>query len=562
MQTQEINNTWSDYLGTLKRRWRPTVAVATFIALGTIYIAYSLPALYESTATILIEEQGIPTDIVQTTVSSYAEQRLQTIYQRITAAPNVIAMIEKFDLYTDERNSVSEDELLNRFRDSTSMSPQNVMSVNARTGREAVITFGFNVSFQASSPQDARNVAQELAEKFVAYNADLRRETTRRTSDFLDSEAIEYEEKLAEVAARIADFKERHGGNLPEDQGVNLTTWERLRDDQIRIEQSIRELQQDKAIFESQIIEVPRFRPVLDGSGDLVLGGTDRLAEAQQELIGIRGRYSESHPRVISLKQEIASLTSSSQDKAWLSQQLRTELDAKTLEMSAAIDKYSESHPDVVRLRRHVASLQQQLDGLEQTAVSASQPNNPAYLQLQTRIRSSEAQIGDFIRRKTEIAGRIIDLENRRRNAPQVERLFSALEQEQDLLQTRYANLRKLGGEAALGDALESGQSGERLTIVDAARLPGAPVSPNRVSLSFLGIVLALAVGLGVASLLDAMDTKVRGQKDIQILLNAPPIGTIPYVEDNSDRVRRIGANVAMAVYMFAAFGFVLSAVF
>lgn len=555
------DNTWSDYVAMLRRRWRPSFVIASLIALGTIYVAYTLPAIFQSSSAILIEEQGIPTDIVQTTVNSYAEQRLQTIYQRITASDYVLQMIERFDLYPEDRDSASADELIARFQDNTLMSPQNVMSVNSRTGREAVVTFGFEVSFLDADPVRARDVTAELAERFVDYNADLRRETTRRTTEFLDTEAESLEAELAEVAARLADFKERNAGNLPEDQGVNMTTWERLREDLTRVEESIREVQQEKAILESQMIETPRYRPVLSGSGEAVLGGTDRLAEAQQELVRLRGRYSDSHPAIINLKREIASLASSPADKARLAQQLRAELAAKELELSAALESYSENHPNVVQIRSSATSIRSQLTDLGPTSSASAQPNNPAYLQLRTRVNTAEAQINDLFARRDDTRSRITDLEARRISAPQVERQFAKLEQEQDLLLTTYTNLRNLGGEAALGDALESGQSGERLTIVEHARVPARPISPNRLSLSFLGIVLALAAGLGVASLADAMDTRVRGRVDIQHLLETSPIGTIPYVENDKDRFRRIGLNVATAAYAFAAVGLVVGAV-
>jgi uncharacterized protein involved in exopolysaccharide biosynthesis len=234
MALENTDKTWSDYVSMLRRRWRLTFSVMMIVASGIIFIAYSLPAVYQSSATILIEQQGIPTEFVQTTVSSYAEQLLQTIYQRVVAAPKVAELIEKFDLYPEKRGIVPDDELFLLFRDSTAMSPKNVQSVNSRTGREAIITFGFEIAFQYSDPVKARDVAEELANLFVDHNAQLRTETAARTSSFLDSESRQLEEQLAEVAQRIAIFKEANPNNLPDDQGVNIRTWERLREESDR----------------------------------------------------------------------------------------------------------------------------------------------------------------------------------------------------------------------------------------------------------------------------------------------------------------------------------------
>lgn len=566
MALENTDHNLSDYMGMLRRRWRLTLSVMMIIAFGTIFVAYSLPAVYESSATILIEQQGIPTDFVQTTISTYAEQLLQTIYQRVLAAPKVAEIIQKFDLYAQERGLVPDDELYLLFRDSTEMSPKNVATVNSRTGREAIITYGFVIAFQHPDPVKARDVAEELANLFVSHNTQLRTETAARTSAFLDVETSQLEAQLAEIAERIAIFKEGHPNNLPDDQGVNFRTWERLREEMTEVDSQRRLTQETKALLEAELADTPRFRPVLDGSGEPILGGIDQLAAAQQELIRLRGKYSEDHPSIINLRREIASLSSSPVNRANLAEQIRTDLNDRRQVLSATRQVYSDTHPDVVRLQLNVRSLQQQLAEVEAEIASlgpgaTARPNNPVYVQTRTRIDAAEAELANLGRRHRELTSRVIDLERLRVAAPQVEREYTALTQEQGVLLTQYRDLRMLEGEAAMGEALETGQSGERLTIIEPARIPSTPVSPNRASLSFLGIVLAIAIGLGVASLTDAMDTTVRGRSDLYQLLGAPPIGIIPYVESTTDIVKRISVNIAMSAAMIGAITVVINLV-
>jgi uncharacterized protein involved in exopolysaccharide biosynthesis len=557
MEFDSKEKTWADYVALLRRRWRATLCVFAFVALGAVFVAYSLPAVYESSATILIEQQGIPTDFVETTVNAYAEQLLQTIYQRVASATKVAEMIRALDLYPDDRDVLPEEELLSRFRDNTRMSPKNVETIHSRTGRSAIITFGFEIAFQDSDPVKARDVAEQLSNLFVSYNAELRAETAARTTAFLDTEAVGLETQLAEVAERIARFKEIHANNLPADQDVNLRTWERLREELTSVEGSLRETRELKSILESELIDIPRYRPVLDESGEPILGGTDQLAAAQQELIRLRGRYSENHPSIINLRREIAALSASPVNRSGTLEQLRTQLLDRRRELSGAREVYSDSHPNVVALEQAVQSLEQQLYELEsELEISgdvAVPPNNPVYVQTVTRIDAAAEELADLSRRRGELLTRIEDLDQRRLTAPQVEREFSALTQEQDVLLTQYRGLRNLEGEAALGEALETGQSGERLTIVEAARVPASPVSPNRISITFLGFVLAIAAALGAASIMDAMDTKVRGRSDLQQLLGAPPIGIIPYTESASDSAKRVTINVTMSAVLIGA---------
>ena len=566
MSPQTDENTWSDYVAMMRRRWRPTLAVAAIVALSSIYIAYSLPPIYRSSATILIEEQGIPGEIVQTTINAYAEQLIQTIHQRVVSAPRIVDMIHEFDLYPDDRDLVPEEDLIQQFRTDTKLTPRNVTSVHSRTGRETIVTFGFQIAFDYGDPVKARDITQELANQFVAENSMLRGEAAARTTAFLDTEAADLEKRLGEAAERIARFKERNANNLPEDQAVNLRTWERLRDELTGVDGRIREVRETKALLETEIADTPRYRPVMDESGDAVLGAIDRLAQAQQELIRLQGRYSESHPDIIALKREIATLSGSPSNIASLAQEVRIELQISRQELAAARDAYSANHPDVIRLANTVGALERQLTNLEREIANAStitpiEPNNPVYLQLRTRISTAAIELRDLGRRRNDLVARIDELDRRMSVAPQAESDYLALTQERDVLLERYRELRGLGSDAALGQALETGQSGERFTILEPARVPANPVSPNRMSLSFLGLVLAMALGLGVASLTEAMDTKVRGRRDVHQLLAAPPIGIIPYVESPADTKRRITTNVATGAVFTTAIAYVAATV-
>jgi succinoglycan biosynthesis transport protein ExoP len=303
---------------------------------------------------------------------------------------------------------------------------------------------------------------------------------------------------------------------------------------------------------------------VLDESGEPILGGIDQLAAAQQELIRLRGKYSEDHPSIINLRKEIASLSSNPVNSASLAEQLRSDLSDRRQELSAARQVYSDTHPDVVTLQQNVRSLQRQLSEVEAEIAAmgpgeTARPNNPVYVQTRTRIDAAEEELTDLRRRHSALTARVNNLDAMRITAPQVESRYTTLMQEQGVLQTQYLDLRTLEGEASMGEALETGKSGERLTIIQPARVPGSPISPNRVSLSFLGVVLAIAIGLGVASLTDAMDTTVRGRNDVYQLIGAPPMGIIPYVENTADKAKRISINVVMTAATLGAISFIIN---
>src|SRR5690554_4282129 len=104
----------SDYLGTFRRH--KTAFAAIFGGLFTLSLATALllPPTYRSTATILIEEQEIPPDLVRSTITSYAAERLQMISQRVMTRSHLLAIVQKFDLYAKERQKETTDEIVER----------------------------------------------------------------------------------------------------------------------------------------------------------------------------------------------------------------------------------------------------------------------------------------------------------------------------------------------------------------------------------------------------------------------------------------------------------------
>ena len=75
-------------------------------AVALLAAALLWPATYRSEGTILIEQQEVPLDFVRSAVSSYADERVQVISQRVMTSANLLDIIEKYKLYGDEREDL------------------------------------------------------------------------------------------------------------------------------------------------------------------------------------------------------------------------------------------------------------------------------------------------------------------------------------------------------------------------------------------------------------------------------------------------------------------------
>jgi uncharacterized protein involved in exopolysaccharide biosynthesis len=113
---EEEVKTIHDYLDIVKRRRWAIVIPACAIFFVALVVTLVLPRIYRSTSTILIEEQDIPPEYVRTTVTGYAEQRLQSISQRVMSSQNLNQVINRFRLYPELKKKLTSDEVIDIMR--------------------------------------------------------------------------------------------------------------------------------------------------------------------------------------------------------------------------------------------------------------------------------------------------------------------------------------------------------------------------------------------------------------------------------------------------------------
>ena len=192
---EEQEKSIQDYLAILSRRKAAIITTGLAVFLLGLITALVWPPTYKSSATILIKEQEIPTELVRSTVTSYAAQRIQTISQRVMTRPNLMEIIEKYNLYVKERKRDTTEEVLGEMRKNIGLNMISADVVDPRTGRPGVATIAFSLSFQGSSPDSTQKVAGELTSLYLAENLKTRKDKAAETYGFLTDETTKLEEK-------------------------------------------------------------------------------------------------------------------------------------------------------------------------------------------------------------------------------------------------------------------------------------------------------------------------------------------------------------------------------
>jgi len=296
------------------------------------------------------------------------------------------------------------------------------------------------------------------------------------------------------------------------------------------VEANVRALKERKFFMQSQLDQINPLTNMTSATGVSILDPASRLKALESEYASLSARYSDEHPDIVKVKREIKGLREQT--------------------YGALNKKYSIDHPDVIKLKAEIAALEKSIAENPvrvEKQVMKLQPDNPAYISVQTQLKTVETEIKSSESRKKRLDKKLLDLEERISRSPKVEKEFLVLArgQENDLLRFRDIKARQM--EAEIGQQLEKESKGESFILIDPAQFPEQPIKPNRIAIIFLSFILAVAAGLGVAILKEAMDGSIRGVAAVNKILTAAPLAVIPFIYNSYDLRRKQKINRVIA---------------
>src|SRR5262249_43052907 len=160
----------SEYVAALRRYKAQIIAVAAVIATSAFLVALALPAVYRSSATILVQEQEIPPDLVRSTITSFADERIQVISQQVMTRAVLLQLIDNYGLYSKYRGRSTDEAILDRMRRDIKLSTVNADISDRSSGRRVNATIAFKISYDAPQPERAQQVASALASLYLDEN--------------------------------------------------------------------------------------------------------------------------------------------------------------------------------------------------------------------------------------------------------------------------------------------------------------------------------------------------------------------------------------------------------
>ena len=303
----EYQNEIQKYLDVIRRRKLHILLPLSLLLIIITVVAYLMPAVYKSEATIVVETQDIPEEMVKTTVTGYIEERLQTLNQMTLTRKNLIELMNKHNLYTEMEDEKSIEEIVKKMRNDIKIETIQANVVTPRARAKGKATVAFKIIYQGKNPNQVAQVTNSLTSLYLEENYKNREEKATQTVNFLERQLEELRKEISVKEQRIADFKEKNLLALPELMTLNLQTLERIQRQIDTTKENIKNLTNRKVYLQGQLASISNGRienEHMKESNQYF----DKLESLRSQYLVTLAGHSSKHPDVRKLKKQVEAL--------------------------------------------------------------------------------------------------------------------------------------------------------------------------------------------------------------------------------------------------------------
>jgi polysaccharide chain length determinant protein (PEP-CTERM system associated) len=486
-----------DVIQILRRRVWLLLLPLAIVAATTAVVARKLPDRFRSEALIVVVRQRVPESYVKSTVTTRIDDRLQSMMQQILSRTRLERIIQDFNLYPEERRTGIMEDIVDRMR-------------NRDITAQIVQGDSFRVSYTGRDPRTVMKVTERLASLFIEENLRDRELQAENTDQFLESQLQDARKRLMEHEKKLEQYRKAYSGQLPSQLESNLQV---IQNTQMQIQAVLESINRDREkrlLIERQLGEATAI-PDAPASGDDGSPGTaaKQLATANAQLALLQRRLKADHPDIQQAKRVIRDL----QKKA----------DAEALEAPLSPDATRSKSPADVARDAKISNLRAEL------------------AQLDRQIASKQGE-------EQRLRGVASGYQQRVDVAPTRESEMTELNRDYATLQTVYTGLLAKKEDSKMAANMERRQGGEQFKLLDAARVPEKPVSPDRPMWNLFGLVGGLTVGLGLVALFEYRDGTLRTDDEVTSVLSLPVLAVVPLMRSDVERRRALRNRVIMGV--------------
>jgi polysaccharide biosynthesis transport protein len=464
-----------DYLFIMKRRQRWfLIPLEVSCAVG-VALALFLPPTFRSVATIAVQAPAVRGDLVQAQTGLDRTERLRALSQQLRSRTVLERVVREEGLAGNRSMDAATQDL-------TSRVSVEIPKPITRTQGEPELD-AFDIVYLDSTADRARRVADRLAHVFTEEHSRSREIQAEGTTEFLAAQVAASQQRLSSLDKELRTAKELHMGALPEQTMVNIQT-------------------------------VAGLRQQLEATRNTMLSERDRLALTDREIQSMR---------------TAGSPAGEAQNGASPLQRVLV-LEA---ELSGARAKYTDKHPEVQRLEEELKAARETATATGQPAADARRAlieGDPAYQRLVAEGNLTRLRIDALQRTEKQLLADIGRFQQRVDSGPMVAQSISSLQRESDLESANHKQLAEKYAAALMREQMARSRGDERFSVLSGAFLPDAPDSPNRARILLFAVVFGLLMGGAAAFGREFLDRSIRDSGTLQSEFGVPVLVEIPRI--------------------------------
>lgn len=434
---------YKKYLQMVSKKKYLFVILALALMAGVVVISYLLPERYEAKSTVFIEKSVISELVKGIAVTPSLDDKLKVLAQTLKSRTLLLKVLDDLDLNVKQQNNAQLEKMVSEFQEKTDIKQKE---------KEGF----FTITFTSENPRLARDYVNALVRRYIEENITSKREESYGASSFLAEQIKTIKAKLEEAEARSNSYMKDKGGVLAQNEATVLT---------------------DIGIAQQKL---------------------DELSMKRRQLENMRSLDRKNDP----LKARLA------------------ELQKKQQELGLV---YTDNHPEVAEIKNEIAALKQQLKpGYRRTESSGAPSLEMEKISMElSSLRGAENNQRRFIASKQALL----------RSIPAARAGLEAVEREKNSQKLLYEQLMARYGQSEVTKQMEVQDKAMTFRIVDPAVLPTRPYSPDRVRMILLGIVGGVAASFGFLVLLDQLDKSVRNVESLKTL-GVPVLAVVPTIKN------------------------------
>jgi len=490
---------FEDYLSIVRRNFRWLLGpLFAGLVISTV-VAYLWTDTYVSQALIRIVPQQISPDVVPDVTAQDIADRINGMAQSIESHNVLSTIITSFGLYSKELKSAPMEDVITEMKKAIKIKP--IEGVTTPSGKSLP---AMQVEFSYRDPVLAQRVCADIVSRFVDANTHEALDIQQQANAFINQRYDQAKKELNDIEQKLADFRTKNAGRLPEEVQTNLaqmTALEQrsasLSDSQARNAEERMMLQSELTIAKDRLASVRSNTPQTQAQSQRVTELDHEINQLQTSIAAMTKRYMDDYPDLQSSRDRLKVLKQERED--------------------ALKDKPSEdpNAPDTVALTKERKEAENVVNDL------------------QVRLKANEMEARRLQSQSGRMTAAISGYQNRLEGLPAGQKEYAELQRDRDNVKARYDLLEVQRQKSAAQIELNRRKQGETLEELDSASLPTSPSQPKRYLIIPVGAVIGLLIGFAIVAMREVKDTSLKSLKDARLYTQLSVLGSVPLLEND-----------------------------